>query len=142
MALVEWARRLLAQVEAGGRKVHFVHVKGHSDDGGNDRADELVQWGKGDGPYARLRDGGGEGESRFRAAIERAARGGAADAALPLDAIELDEALQALLADADEIARTAATDVSARLLDSNSFNFSETTDVVSVLGNGVLLERQ
>ena len=142
VALVEWARRLLAQVEAGGREGHFVHVKGHSDDGGNDRADELVQWGKGDGPYARLRNDGGEGESRFGAAANRA-RGGAADAALPLDAIELDEALEALLADVDEIARAAATDVSAaRLLDSNSFNFSETTDVVSVFGNGVLLERQ
>eukprot|EP01052_Picozoa_sp_SAG31_P013453 SAG31_NODE_809_length_11922_cov_15.915504_1_plen_25_part_10 len=23
-----------------------MHVKGHSADGGNDRADELVQWGK------------------------------------------------------------------------------------------------
>ena len=81
--------------------------------------------------------------SRFGAAAERAARGSATDAAPPLNAIELDEALEALLADADEIARTAATDVSvARLLDSNSFNFSETTDVVSVLGNGVLLERQ
>eukprot|EP01048_Picozoa_sp_COSAG05_P030360 COSAG05_NODE_10498_length_562_cov_1.105832_1_plen_90_part_01 len=27
------------------RKVHWVHVRGHSGDGGNDRADELVQWG-------------------------------------------------------------------------------------------------
>ena len=44
-------------------------VKGHSGDGGNDRADELVQWGKEEGPYARLRAlGEGEGESRFGAA--------------------------------------------------------------------------
>ena len=36
---------------------------------GNDRADELVQWGKEEGPYARLRAlGVGEGESRFGAA--------------------------------------------------------------------------
>eukprot|EP01048_Picozoa_sp_COSAG05_P004529 COSAG05_NODE_248_length_12946_cov_85.003737_4_plen_84_part_00 len=35
----------------------------------NDRADELVQWGKEEGPYARLRAlGEGEGESRFGAA--------------------------------------------------------------------------
>ena len=109
----------------------------------NDKAGELVQWGKGDGPFARLWDGGGEGDSCFGAAVNQVAAGGAADAALPLDAIELDEALEALLADVDEIARAAAMDVSAaRLLDSNSYNFSETTDVVSVFGNGVLLERQ
>ena len=66
--LVQWARGLLAQVEEN-RKVIWVHVKGHSGDGGNDRADELVQWGKEEGPYARLRAiGEGEGESRFGAA--------------------------------------------------------------------------
>ena len=42
VALVEWARKLLADVEATGRTVHCVHVKGHSAKGGNDRADELV----------------------------------------------------------------------------------------------------
>eukprot|EP01050_Picozoa_sp_SAG11_P006942 SAG11_NODE_562_length_8523_cov_38.875356_1_plen_262_part_00 len=68
LALVEWVKRLLAEVEASGREVHWVHVKGHSADGGNDKADERVQWGKEPGPYARLRDGGGEGESRFGAA--------------------------------------------------------------------------
>ena len=68
-------------------------MKGHSDDGGNDRADELVQWGKGDGPFAPLRDGGGEGDSCFGAAANQVAEGGAADAALLLDAIELDGAL-------------------------------------------------
>lgn len=56
------------EVEASDREVHWVHVKGHSADGGNDKADERVQWGKEAGPYARLRDGGGEGESRFGAA--------------------------------------------------------------------------
>lgn len=66
-ALVAWTRRLLAEVEAV-RTVHWVHVKGHSADGGNDRADALVQWGKGDGPFARLRENGGEGESRYGAA--------------------------------------------------------------------------
>jgi hypothetical protein len=41
-----------------------VHVKGHSADGGNDRADELVQWGKTGGPYCRgVREVGGEGEA-------------------------------------------------------------------------------
>eukprot|EP01052_Picozoa_sp_SAG31_P010129 SAG31_NODE_545_length_14238_cov_15.518849_16_plen_97_part_00 len=96
-----------------------MHVKGHSDDGGNDRADELVQWGKEDGPYARLREGGGEGESHFGPATNRAE-----DSAEEI--IELDEALEALLADVDE------------LIDSNS-NFR---DIESVIGNGVLLERQ
>ena len=40
--------------------------------GPNDRADELVQWGKEVGPYARLRAlGEGEGDSRFGAAISK-----------------------------------------------------------------------
>ena len=69
--VVQWARGLLAQVEQK-RKVHWVHVRGHSGDGGNDRADELVQWGKRRGPYARLRAlGEGEGDSRFGAASSR-----------------------------------------------------------------------
>jgi ribonuclease HI len=42
IALVEWARKLLADVEATGRMVHWVHVKGHLADDGNDRADTLV----------------------------------------------------------------------------------------------------
>eukprot|EP01050_Picozoa_sp_SAG11_P043042 SAG11_NODE_20155_length_451_cov_2.562500_1_plen_115_part_10 len=46
IALISWARRLLKEVtEDEGRQIHWVHVKGHSEDGGNDRADELVQWG-------------------------------------------------------------------------------------------------
>ena len=76
--VVQWARGLLAQVEKS-RTVHWVHVKGHSGDGGNDHADELVQWGKEEGPYARLRTlhvGAGEGDSRFGAAIrENSSRG-------------------------------------------------------------------
>jgi hypothetical protein len=48
--------------------VHWVHVEGHSADGGNDRADELVQWGKTGGPYCRVREGGGEDEGRYGAA--------------------------------------------------------------------------
>ena len=58
-------RRLLADVQRGRRhgSVSFVHVKGHSDDPGNERADELVQWGKGKGPtkqqYKRLDIDGG-----------------------------------------------------------------------------------
>jgi hypothetical protein len=48
--------------------VHWVHVKGHSADRGNDRAEELVQWGKAGGPYCRVREGGGEGEGRYGAA--------------------------------------------------------------------------
>jgi ribonuclease HI len=48
--------------------IDFIHVKGHSADEGNNRADELVQFGKGAGPYmyhhlhANRR---GEGEGRF-----------------------------------------------------------------------------
>ena len=34
------------------RDVHFVHVKGHSVDGGNERADEMAWWGKESGPYS------------------------------------------------------------------------------------------
>eukprot|EP01050_Picozoa_sp_SAG11_P010809 SAG11_NODE_1105_length_5858_cov_3.050009_3_plen_241_part_00 len=49
--LVQWTRGLLAQVKQR-REVHWVHVRGHSGDGGNDRADELVQWSKEAGPYA------------------------------------------------------------------------------------------
>ena len=43
--------------------VHFIHVKGHSNNAGNDRADDRVQWGKMDGPYCRFRsDGTSEGD--------------------------------------------------------------------------------
>ena len=46
---------------AGG--VHFIHVKGHSKDKGNDKADERVQWGKDSGPYCRFRsDGSSQGD--------------------------------------------------------------------------------
>ena len=62
---MEWARKLLADVEATGRTVHWVHVKGHSADGSNDSADELVQWGKTGEPYCRVQEGGGEGEGRY-----------------------------------------------------------------------------
>jgi hypothetical protein len=47
------------------RTVHFVHVKGHSGNEGNDCADERVQWGKDGGSYSRFRKGGGEGPGRF-----------------------------------------------------------------------------
>ena len=62
--LVQWARGRLAQVQES-REGHWVHVRGHSGEGGNDRADELVQWGKEEGPYARLRAlGAGEGDGK------------------------------------------------------------------------------
>ena len=104
-ALVAWVRRLLTEVEATGRVVHWVHVKGHSTDGGNDAADERVQWGKGPGPFARLRNGGGEGDSRFGAVDVTVDDG--TDAALGLENDELDEALVALLADADALVASA-----------------------------------
>eukprot|EP01052_Picozoa_sp_SAG31_P063397 SAG31_NODE_22325_length_528_cov_0.743590_1_plen_71_part_01 len=46
-------RDILHQVRQQ-RKVTFIHVKGHSTDGGNDRADELAWWGKEAGPFSRL----------------------------------------------------------------------------------------
>ena len=43
--------------------VHFIHVKGHSGDDGNDHADDRVQWGKSEGPYCRFAlDGSYEGD--------------------------------------------------------------------------------
>ena len=43
--------------------VVFIHVKGHSNDIGNDKADDRVQWGKDDGPYCRFAtDGSFEGD--------------------------------------------------------------------------------
>ena len=54
----------------------YLTSRGHWGDGGNDRADELVQWGKEEGPYARLRAlGTGEGDSRFGAAIRESSCG-------------------------------------------------------------------
>jgi hypothetical protein len=38
----------------GKREVTFVYIRGHSADGGNGRADLLVQWGKTDGSYIRI----------------------------------------------------------------------------------------
>jgi ribonuclease HI len=55
--LILLVQRLLQSVRQR-RVVQLVHVKGHSDDGGNDRADELVQWGKTSGPFSRIAVGG------------------------------------------------------------------------------------
>ena len=63
-----------------GKGLRFIHVRGHSDDDGNDWADELVQWGKEAGPYCRLPLGGETPEekeeqgSRRREECERRAR--------------------------------------------------------------------
>jgi len=44
----------------------MIHVKGHSDQIGNEKADERVQWGKESGPYCRFRlDGTTEGDNIF-----------------------------------------------------------------------------
>ena len=58
--LLQWVQRQ--------RCLTFCHVKGHSKDGGNDRADELVWWGKeAGGSFCRIAlDGQGEGEGRYR----------------------------------------------------------------------------
>ena len=64
-------------MEATGRPVYWLHINGHSSDDGNDRADELVQWGKslgGLGPYCRLREGGSEGSSLGGAVVVVAPR--------------------------------------------------------------------
>ena len=127
IALVEWARKLLADVEATGRTVHWVHVKGHSADGDNDRADELVQWGKTGGPYCRVREGGGEGEGRY----------GAATTAALATATEGDSALGEIYGLVP--ARRGFEAANAAL---NVFNSLSTGVNVCVLSNGVLLERQ
>ena len=127
IALVEWARKLLADVEATGRTVHWVHVKGHSADGGNDRADELVQWGKTGGPYCRVREGGGEGEGRYGAATTEALA----------TATEGDSALGEIYGSVP--ARRGFEAANAAL---NVFNSLSTGVNVCVLSNGVLLERQ
>jgi hypothetical protein len=63
--LISRARSALSRLR-GKREVTFVHVRGHSGDPGNDRADDLVQWGKTDGPYSRYQDDGtGEGDGRW-----------------------------------------------------------------------------
>ena len=53
--IVAWAQELLAEVRTK-RNVHFIHVRGHSSDDGNDRADALVQWGKKKPDRSRLRE--------------------------------------------------------------------------------------
>ena len=53
--IVAWAQELLAEVRTT-RNVHFIHVRGHSSDEGNDRADALVQWGKKKEERSRLRE--------------------------------------------------------------------------------------
>ena len=49
------------------REVHFVHIKGHADDEGNSRADELAWWGKEVGPFSQISQDGhtwGDGMNR------------------------------------------------------------------------------
>ena len=89
----------------------------------------LVQWGKGDGPYARLREGGGEGDSRYGAAA------GATTTALTEE--ERVEARDALLAEVDEVERDSVDSTLDSLIQSI---FLESRN--SVCSNGVLLERQ
>ena len=55
--LIATAQQLLAQVRESS-PVTFVHVRGHTGEAGNERADRLVQWGKTAGPYSRLARGG------------------------------------------------------------------------------------
>jgi ribonuclease HI len=49
------------------REVSFVHVKGHFDDEGNSRADELAWWGKEAGPFSQIsQDGHTQGDRMNR----------------------------------------------------------------------------
>ena len=50
-----YARYMHIECKGG---IVFIHVKGHSDNDGNDKADERVQWGKEDGPYCRFTTNG------------------------------------------------------------------------------------
>eukprot|EP01050_Picozoa_sp_SAG11_P010646 SAG11_NODE_1078_length_5963_cov_5.690825_7_plen_223_part_00 len=65
--LIRCGQRLLAQVRQK-RHVQFCHVRGHCDNMGNERADQLVQWGKTSGPFSRVRAEGvveGEGAAQL-----------------------------------------------------------------------------
>jgi hypothetical protein len=62
---------LVVEIESIDR-IRGRSVKGHSADGGNDHANELVHWGKTGESYCRLREGGGEGEGRYKAATAAA----------------------------------------------------------------------
>jgi hypothetical protein len=54
--------------------VRLIHVKGHSADGGINRADELAWWGKEGPPFCRLRPRGGEDASRHEPVANYEAR--------------------------------------------------------------------
>ena len=74
LAAIMVVQDLLARARTH-RDVHFVHVKGHSVDGGNERADELAWWGKESGPYSRVsRAGRIQGHGAARAEPAYAAR--------------------------------------------------------------------
>ena len=63
----------LAESERRKGGVHLIHIKGHSDQLGNEKADERVQWGKENGPYCRFRLDGTSGRSppRWRPGLAR-----------------------------------------------------------------------
>ena len=81
-------------VGLGLNELHLVHarssipaedVEGNSANVSNDKADGRVQWGKEEGPYARLWDGGGEGESRYGVAARAVMLGEEPSARLVVD---------------------------------------------------------
>ena len=76
----------------------------------NDRADELAQWEKSNGPIARLRHGGGEGDSRFGAAEQGPLEANATTAKDVADE-ELTAASDALLLEANNITRNPTNSV-------------------------------
>ena len=101
--------------------------------------------GKGDGPFARLRDEGGDGDSRFGAQRQggshaNAAAGGAAETA-PLIEVELGAARDALLADADATAKAGwrvASDAAFYGFHLDSFNHSIFLETIESVWNGIV----
>ena len=114
-------------VEATSRTVNWVHAKGHSADGGHDRTNELVQWGKTDGPYCRLQEGGDEGDGYY----------GAATTVALATATEGDSAMGQIYGSVP--ARRSFGAANAAL---NVFKSLFAGVDVCVVSNGVLLERQ
>ena len=95
----------------------FVHVRGHTREEGNERADRLVQWGKTAGPYTRLSRGGareglglgGRVEGHLR---KTAVAGGELLTELVLGGGDDDEFVQ-LAGEADDVVAGEADDVVA-----------------------------
>ena len=107
--------------------MQFVHVRGHTGEEGNERADRLVQWGKTSGPYSRLAEVGfGEGDGRngrVEGHLRRVKRPGEElECTLVLNAGDEDELISLdgpgdeCLSDGGELEETQLTDESGSVL--------------------------